>query len=111
MPGPDVRIHVVGGETFAACVRTSAIDYRYPARSGAVAPEITRYDLRGDLAERCVALARQLGLELAGIDLRMREPDGEPVCLEVNPSPAFSYYELAAGLPIAAALARHLAGA
>ena len=38
-------------------------------------------------------------------------PNGEPVCLEVNPSPAFSYYEMASGLPIAAALARHLVGA
>jgi glutathione synthase/RimK-type ligase-like ATP-grasp enzyme len=111
VPGPDVRVHVVGDETFAACVRTSAIDYRYPARSGELPPEITRFELSGEITQRCVALARRLGLELAGIDLRMAEHDGEPVCLEVNPSPAFSYYELAANLPIAAAVARHLANA
>ena len=57
-----------------------------------------------------MALAQSLGLEFAGLDLRM-PPNGEPVCLEVNPSPAFSYYEMASGLPIAAALARHLVGA
>jgi hypothetical protein len=109
VPGPDVRVHVVGGETFAACVSTSATDYRYPARSGTPSPEVTRYQLPADLAERSITLVQSLGLEFAGVDLRM-PPDGEPVCLEVNPSPAFSYYEMAAGLPIAAALARHLVG-
>ena len=110
VPGPDVRVHVVGDEAFAACVTTSATDYRYPARSGATPPTVTSYELDSELADRCVALARRLDLEFAGIDLRM-PPDGQPVCLEVNPSPAFSYYEMAAGLPIAAALARHLARA
>lgn len=111
VPGPDIRVHVVGRDTFAARVQTSATDYRYPARSGALPPEITPIDLSDDLADRCVRLTQGLGLELAGIDLRVAEPDGEPVCLEVNPSPAFTYYELAAGLPIGAALARHLAHA
>jgi glutathione synthase/RimK-type ligase-like ATP-grasp enzyme len=110
VPGPDVRVHVVGDETFAACVTTAATDYRYPDRSGAPPPTVTRQELDDGLAGRCVALARRLGLEVAGIDLRL-PPGGEPVCLEVNPSPAFSYYEHAAGLPIAAALARRLAGA
>jgi hypothetical protein len=110
IPGPDVRVHVVGNDAFAACLTTPATDYRYPDRSGAPAPEVTRLELSDDLAERCVMLTRRLGLEFAGIDLRM-PPDQEPVCLEVNPSPAFSYYEQAADLPIAAALARHLASA
>jgi D-alanine-D-alanine ligase-like ATP-grasp enzyme len=47
-------------------------------------------------------------LHVAGIDLR-RTPDGEWYCFEVNPSPAFLYYETATGLPIAAAIARILA--
>ena len=55
--------------------------------------------------------ARRSGssLPLAGIDLR-RTPDGRYVCFEVNPSPAFSFYERRTGLPIAHAIARHLAG-
>jgi len=110
VPGPDVRVHVIGDDTFAACVTTPATDYRYPDRSGAPPPEVTRIDLDDDLAERCVMLTRRLGLEFAGIDLRM-PPDREPVCLEVNPSPAFSYYEQSADLPIAATLARYLADA
>ena len=62
------------------------------------------------LASVASALAASLGLEFSGIDLRIT-PDGEAVCFEVNPSPAFSYYEQAAGVPIAAALARRLAAA
>jgi hypothetical protein len=110
VPGPDVRVHVVGDDTFAARVATPATDYRYPDRSGAPAPQVTRLEISDGLAERCVVLTQRLGLEFAGIDLRM-PPDREPVCLEVNPSPAYSYYEQAADLPIAAALARHLASA
>jgi len=49
-----------------------------------------------------------MGLGFAGIDLR-RTPDGELICFEVNPSPAFSYYEAQTGQPIAEALAAYLA--
>ena len=35
-------------------------------------------------------------------------PDGRWFCFEVNPSPAFSYYQKAIGQPIAAAVARLL---
>jgi hypothetical protein len=38
-------------------------------------------------------------------------PNGDAYCLEVNPSPAFSYYEDSTGQPIAAALAAYLAAA
>jgi hypothetical protein len=86
VPGPDVRVHVVGDDTFAARVATPATDYRYPDRSGAPAPQVTRLEISDGLAERCVVLTQRLGLEFAGIDLRM-PPDREPVCLEVNPSP------------------------
>ena len=48
------------------------------------------------------------GLPLAGIDLKIT-PAGEAFCLEVNPSPAFSYYELEAGQPISLAVARYIA--
>jgi hypothetical protein len=51
-----------------------------------------------------------LGLRFSGIDLRALE-SGEVVCFEVNPCPAYAYYEGHTGQPIAAALARHLAGA
>jgi RimK-like ATP-grasp domain len=108
--GMDVRVHTVGETVFAARITSWATDYRYGERFGAPPATVEPYALDDDLAFRCVTLARHLGLELAGIDLRIT-PEGEAVCFEVNPSPAFSYYELHAGLPIAAALAHRLASA
>ena len=52
-------------------------------------------------------MAAGMGLHLAGIDLR-QTPRGEWYCLEVNPSPGFTYYEAVTGQPIAAAVAELL---
>jgi glutathione synthase/RimK-type ligase-like ATP-grasp enzyme len=52
-------------------------------------------------------MAAAMGLALAGIDLR-RTDKGEWFCFEVNPSPAFTYYEEATGQPITDAVARLL---
>jgi D-alanine-D-alanine ligase-like ATP-grasp enzyme len=49
-------------------------------------------------------------LLVAGIDLR-RTPAGEWYCFEVNPSPAFTFYQDASRPPIAEAIARLLASA
>ena len=61
-----------------------------------------------EVEDRCRTAAVALQLPVAGIDLR-RTPEGEWYCFEVNPSPAFSYYEDATGQPISAAVARLLA--
>ena len=66
-------------------------------------------ELPDELAERCLRLAQALGLAFAGIDLKLT-PDRQVYCFEVNPSPAFSYYEAHTGQPIAHAVARYLAG-
>ena len=108
VPGLDLRVHVVGTRCFAAEIHSNATDYRY-ARGG----EQTRlqtHQLPADVARRCVDLAQLLDLPLAGIDLRQR-PDGEYLCFEVNPMPAYSYYESNTGLPISQALAGLLASA
>ena len=65
------------------------------------------WHLPDNVATKCVALTRRLGLELSDIDLRLAD-DGRVVCLEVNPSPAFIAYEEVTGQPIAAAIARRL---
>jgi len=59
---------------------------------------------------RCLDLARRLELPFCGIDLR-RRPDGVHVCFEVNPMPAFAYFEGETSQPIAAALVELLATA
>jgi glutathione synthase/RimK-type ligase-like ATP-grasp enzyme len=102
--GLDVRAHVVGERVFACAVRSTAADYRY---SGAAA-ELSAYDLPPAIGERVVALAHEMGLRLAGVDLRLA-PDGGWTCFEVNPSPGFPWYEDSTGHPIAAAIAEELA--
>lgn len=106
--GPNVRVHTVGEEVFATIVETDAVDYRYASRQTGNGAEFAPYELEDDLAERCVGLAASLGLDVAGLDLKM-PPDGRAVCLEVNPSPVFSYFEANTGQPIADAVARLLA--
>lgn len=107
VPGPNLRVHTVGNEVFATLIDTEAVDYRYAIRQTGRAPTFTPYNLDDELAERCVALAAALGLEVAGLDLKLA-PDGRIICLEVNPSPVFSYYQLHTGQPIADAIARLL---
>jgi hypothetical protein len=110
VPGVDVRVHVIGGRVFATRVTSGATDYRYAGLDGGRPARLEAIELPAEAAQRCVELTRSLGLRFSGIDLRMTA-DGEAVCFEVNPSPAYAYYESHTGQPIAAALARHLAGA
>jgi glutathione synthase/RimK-type ligase-like ATP-grasp enzyme len=108
--GTDVRAHCIGGEVFATAIHATATDYRYARHDGEVA-ELEAIELPDELAERCVRLTADLGLEFSGLDLRVGPDGGEPWCFEANPSPAFSYYEDGAGQPIARAIARRLAAA
>jgi len=105
--GVDVRVHVVGRRTFPTEVRSRATDYRYAANDG-MSVDLEAIELPDDIEARCVSLARALDLPLCGIDLR-RCPDGRWVCFEVNPMPAFSYYEDATGQEISAAVVDLLA--
>ncbi len=106
--GVDRRVHVVGREVFATEMHTDAIDYRYASRDAA---EVSHEPVELDeaTAARCRDLSTRLDLPLCGIDLRLR-PDGSHVCFEVNPMPAFSYYETNTGQPIARSLVELLAG-
>jgi glutathione synthase/RimK-type ligase-like ATP-grasp enzyme len=102
VPGVDVRVHVVGTQVFATEIRSAATDYRYAAQDGTDV-DLAAVELPDDVAERCVRLADGLGLPLCGIDLRQRS-DGQWFCFEVNPMPAYSYYESNTGQPIADAI-------
>ena len=106
IPGNDYRVHVVGEEVFASEIVSEADDYRYASRRGHNT-SLRPWQIPAALAQRCHDLARSLELPVAGIDLRYH-PAGEWFCFEVNPSPAFSYYENQTGQPIAAAVARLL---
>lgn len=108
VPGVNYRVHVVGGQVFCTRVDSEATDYRYASREG-VAADMHADRLPDDIARRCVQLAAGMGLELAGIDLK-RRPDGEFVCFEVNPSPAYSCFDRESAEAVAEALVIHLSG-
>jgi glutathione synthase/RimK-type ligase-like ATP-grasp enzyme len=108
--GPDVRVHVVGGDVFAAIVDSTAVDYRYARTQVGEDARLRPYRLDDDIASRCVALAAALDLPFAGIDLKLAT-DQRVICFEANPAPGFSWYESATGLPISWAVARWLLGA
>jgi hypothetical protein len=107
--GTNVRVHTVGSQAFAVAISTGATDYRYAHLQGEQ-EQLETVEIADELAERCVRLSRALGLEFSGIDLKIT-PDGRAYCLEVNPCPAYSYYEIHTGQPIARAVAGYLAGA
>jgi len=104
--GYNVRVHVVGRRLFATQILTPATDYRYVVQENASA-EFRPYELNLELRKQCLHLARICQLSFAGIDLIV--DNGKVYCLEVNPSPGYSYYQEATGQPISDALAEYLA--
>jgi hypothetical protein len=106
IPGTDVRVHVAGSAVLATEIVSAADDYRYASRAHANVA-MAQVELPDEIATSCRRVVRRLGLSVAGIDFR-RTPEGKWYCLEVNPSPGFSYYEGATGQPIAAAVAQFL---
>jgi hypothetical protein len=107
--GTNVRVHTVGDRVFATAIKTEATDYRYAQRQSGDHADLRPVELVDDLAEMCVKLAAGLGLAFAGIDLKIT-PENDVYCFEVNPSPAFSYYESQTGQPISRAVADYLSG-
>lgn len=107
--GTNVRVHTIGDKVFATAINTEATDYRYAKRQSGDHAELREVELVDDLAEMCVNLAAGLGLAFAGIDLKIT-PENDVYCFEVNPSPAFSYYESQTGQPISRAVAEYLSG-
>jgi hypothetical protein len=108
--GTNIRVHTLNKMTFATAITTNVTDYRYASRFEGGYIKMKTVSLPHELAERCVRLSQALKLDFAGIDLKISS-DNKVYCLEVNPSPAFSFYEANTGQPIARALARYLSGA
>jgi glutathione synthase/RimK-type ligase-like ATP-grasp enzyme len=99
--GIDYRVHVVGPTVFATRMDSESTDYRYePAVYSPAQVPVS-------VARACVELAGQLGLTLAGIDLKVTD-QFEWYCFEANPSPAYSCYEDETGQGISEAIARLL---
>jgi glutathione synthase/RimK-type ligase-like ATP-grasp enzyme len=107
--GTNIRVHTVGQKVFPTAISSDATDYRYAHKQSGNDAELREVELSDELSEMSIKLAAGLGLAFAGIDLKVT-PDNRVYCFEVNPSPAFSYYEANTGQPIARAVAGYLAG-
>jgi glutathione synthase/RimK-type ligase-like ATP-grasp enzyme len=108
IPGTDIRVHVVGTTVYACEITSDADDYRYAWQQGGTI-DFRPYDLPDEYADRCRRLTRDMGLLVAGIDLR-RTPDGRWYCFEVNASPGFTFFEAHTGHPIGQSVAELLMG-
>jgi RimK-like ATP-grasp domain len=106
--GVDYRVHVVGEEAFVTRLRSRDEDYRRGARAGDPDLIIEPAALDDDAVSRCIAITRQLGLVVSGIDFK-ESPEGRLVALEVNPYPQFTFYEGRSGQPITRSVAAYLA--
>lgn len=100
---PEVRLYVVGDETFAFEVKSAHLDYRVSTDVDLTfigpGPEPIATQVRG--------VARRLGLDFAAADLKSR-PDGSLVFLEINSAPMFARFDAVANGALTAALARWL---
>ncbi len=103
--GDNIRVHVVGEKIFASRIITRATDYRYAALEGETI-KFEPYELEKSIKKRCVRLAQRLDLLFAGVDLIVT--DDKVFCLEVNTSPAYSFYQQRTEQPIAQSLAELL---
>jgi glutathione synthase/RimK-type ligase-like ATP-grasp enzyme len=108
IPGTDLRITAIGERLFAAEADTKEGEYPTDVRLNTNL-KYKPHSLAVDVVEKLLKLMRRLGLEYGAIDMRLTR-EGQYVFLEVNPAGQFLYIEMATGLPIAAALAEHLAG-
>ncbi|HEY3265356.1 MAG TPA: alpha-L-glutamate ligase [Armatimonadota bacterium] len=106
--GVETRVHTVGHRVFATEITSGAMDYRYAERER-TPRRMRAVSLPDEIAERCLRLSAELGLRLAGIDLR-RDPDGRCYCWEANPMPGFTFFENTSGQRIGDAVADLLCG-
>jgi hypothetical protein len=105
----EVRATVVGDRVFAAEIHSqqsnrSHFDWR---RYDLAATPHFPHELPKALAERCVQLVRQSGLNYGTIDLILT-PEDRYIFLELNSAGEYAWIERVTGLPISAAIADFL---
>lgn len=107
--GAELRVTVVGDKTFAAVVDGSDTndptvrDWRVGYYTGNFKAEAFD-ELPPDLAERCVALTKRLGLQYGAIDLII-DKQGKEWFLEINPNGQWAFVEDQTSQPIGRAIA------
>jgi ribosomal protein S6--L-glutamate ligase len=100
----DLRLFVVGGAVVAS-MRRLGLDWRCNVALGGDAERVSPGAELKDLAIRA---ARACGAELAGVDILLREPDGQPFVIEVNASPGWRKLSQVTGVDVAAVTLRYV---
>jgi len=86
-------------------IDAKSIDYR-TTRNAQFAPT----KVPQDIANNCVALSRDIGLPLTGIDFKIEAKTGHWFFLEINSLPCFQPYDRRLDGAISAAIVRYLTG-
>lgn len=107
----DVRATVVGTQVFAANIQTSglAAGELLDWRSDYTALNYEPVSLPPDVETALLTLMERLGLSFAAADFVVNDDD-QYSFVDLNPSGEWGWIQEATGLPIAAAIAAHLAG-
>jgi hypothetical protein len=87
--GADARIHVVGEQVIAQRVSASQVDYR---RAGGIA-KMEVFNVPDPMKRALIDGTRSLGLGFSGWDFKIDESD-KFWCLEANPMPGYSPYDI-----------------
>ena len=102
----DIRVTVVGDRVFAAAITVGGKPIRDDWRVHKSSVQFNRFDLPVEIAERCSAVVRELGLVFGAIDLALC--DNEYYFLEINPTGEWAWLVGSAGLPIDEAIVESL---
>lgn len=101
--GHNVRVHCVGDRALAVAIRSESLDYRYGGDA-----RMREVILPAAIQSKCLEVTRTLGLHMSGIDLIINK-EGY-YALEVNPDPAFIWFQKLSGQRISRAVAAYLLG-
>lgn len=108
VPGPDLRIHVIGESCFGEIVWSQSLDYRFPSKGHR--NRYQRVDLPADLQVVAGKIAQMTGCPFMGIDFKLDVESGRVFFLEANSMPAFVGYDRRAGGAISRTLVEFLDG-
>jgi hypothetical protein len=95
----EVRAYVIGDHVLATGIAPQSDDVGEDYRRRRYQVQVWPYPLPSDDAERCLTLAKELGLQYAGIDLIVTPAD-EIVFLELGPYSSWVWVEELGGLPL-----------
>ena len=112
-PGFDIRVTVVGNMVFAAKVLLEGVsesnirDWHIGHQEGSI--RLEEYKLPKDVAQRCVQLVKDMGLQFGALDF-VQDQEGKIWFIEINPNGQWAFVEEETGQPIGKALAALLEG-